>query len=1803
MIWDLKQMKGNEYQDKSNIENSLDRRKNYDQKFRQNWQSILKSVGLRARKFQVYFLFIMLTAQGIVFIIEATSDQIDIPKLIGGIYLISLSFFWFLILFYLRRKKKNLILHQQKSSCFSQKSPNHNRQLQQMNSSIPQNLRISQQIQNQNQQETKSIFQQASFINKQPQRNQNSRSSCKIQQKERNSVDLKENNHKKSGYYLLVRDLLIIVFSTPAVIYIYEYFLDSIQKSQRSNEQEYCPAFWTGVLTLFSFKLFISRLKIPFMQIIYFLSGYSYFIVKYWICCGFKPDTIVISLIILFHQVTLQATDIFKVRVYSFFKKYSKHQILFEALRLTVEQGDPKSDLENDLATRFIKLQSQHKRENEIPLNYTPKHKISQSIQLAQQNSIQNKSQQFNPQQINDYQASKAVMIDKNQSGTSFMNNTSYPLRRQGTFNQRINDLKMSGFYSQLFSLIPVGVAIISSGKNLLYASTQMLQMLNCQDEQKALKILLNLNTNAQKSTQFNAAAEEEIESEDDQQYLNGQTDYTSSINANYNSIFNGYNNSDKKQKKEIDVSNNRFTPPQLNQKSQNGFQMNNQSIRDNSAIPSGLVEEERSSRYMIDEEEDNSRIRRISMNAQNMNGQSYSNNNSIVHVNNPNYRTISYSQQHGSFKEQQQIMNIMKSPQNSVNETMIEIGTERNNLINYNLQNTDKQQIIPVQPIITSHAQHSQNNPSKKIVKKSSQNLSSNKELNDRWITDDNALVHQAQQSQSQLYMGRTSYTNIPTKHLQQNHQPQLYQQQQQDSLGDTDKQIIEEDELGQTQSIINPELQLNELQFQRPEYSKMNSPKSGVESTSQKKRGSGIMRNNLRQMSYMKYTNDNASDNKTEAQQREESVLNILNIMLGWQDQQQQNNHTPCLQNQQVSSAKIKSQKKIINQQMYYTSNSVEPDIINSPQAASIGHQVQSTTYGKGLSYNQSTMASHSLNQIQAKQQQESIQTINNELISNSLAKQLDVNREKQPTVKINQQLQSDTEQAQQEEQNPFQDQINAKQIPCQNNVPSAAALSSNNTCKKKQGDDAKDFDELLKQKQQLGYIQQEGNVSTMQIEYLGEQYILKIIIHQVIVGSSGEQQKVAMIVMEKMWQDFMIKKVEDLIKQKMQLFGSLSHELRTPLNCSISMMEVLQNIAQSEQNHQSQLLNYIQPALNSNKLLLNMINDILDFVQLENGSFKFGYVEFDLQNLLKECVSLVQIQAKMKNLTIACYFDPQTPKIIKSDPNRIRQVILNFLSNALKFTIAGHIIVYASAHKGIQEVTIGVKDTGIGINQENINEIFKIFNKIDLGNNSKLNLQGCGVGLALSNSIARALGPQDNQGIQVQSEKNHGSNFSFVVQNQNPPISNKEEDIYENEDVSNERLFANFSIIRPQVTQINKDKDLLQHFQTKRRHSNISLNSNQANIKGSIRQTRLQSQTSNSNQITNSISNSIINGCQNNNNNIQQINYNHNNHAKTLTNLNTACKDGQNDGMSFSSDNSLQINAADQNLKMRSISLTQISLSQRKNIINSYSSVAQEQQSPKDFQQKPKQAHHYFYNNNNSTIGNPQSPSRNHSQYGQMSFVNVMSVGEKKVSLLETIKSKDFQDMHLLDHQKYESPAGFNSYYEEKDSQVIKRSLECIQNNIIQFGCNCPQILIVDDQEFNLFSLSQLLKQFYGIISDTAINFPQVMEKIQSKLNSKCCKTYRIIFMDINMPQKSGYEVAREIKFFYNNNEILEQIKPTIIACSAYNGEEDKKKAYTHGMVDFVTKPIMKAALDAIISKYYDSTSLIPQQLLNN
>ncbi len=145
------------------------------------------------------------------------------------------------------------------------------------------------------------------------------------------------------------------------------------------------------------------------------------------------------------------------------------------------------------------------------------------------------------------------------------------------------------------------------------------------------------------------------------------------------------------------------------------------------------------------------------------------------------------------------------------------------------------------------------------------------------------------------------------------------------------------------------------------------------------------------------------------------------------------------------------------------------------------------------------------------------------------------------------------------------------------------------------------------------------------------------------------------------------------------------------------------------------------------------------------MDSGKFKFTFVEFNLESLLKECLVLISMQAKMKGLAIELKFDEDVPTTLKSDPNRIRQIILNFLSNALKFTTQGKISIECKTIKSdfnylSKIISVSVKDTGIGISSENKKNIFSLFNKVDLKDKQNLNSTGCGIGLALSSSLAK-------------------------------------------------------------------------------------------------------------------------------------------------------------------------------------------------------------------------------------------------------------------------------------------------------------------------------------------------------------------------------------------------------------------------------------------------------------------------------
>ena len=255
------------------------------------------------------------------------------------------------------------------------------------------------------------------------------------------------------------------------------------------------------------------------------------------------------------------------------------------------------------------------------------------------------------------------------------------------------------------------------------------------------------------------------------------------------------------------------------------------------------------------------------------------------------------------------------------------------------------------------------------------------------------------------------------------------------------------------------------------------------------------------------------------------------------------------------------------------------------------------------------------------------------------------------------------------------------------------------------------------------------------------------------------------------------------------KSRLLSSVSHELRTPLNGSINFIEEsLFDTTIPETTKDKWLI----PALRSNRLLLSLVNDILDFSQMHAGKLRLVFESRSIVDTAKECLELVEIQAKKKNLklTLENNLLPEQERIL-TDHNRVRQVILNILSNAVKFTFEGGVtLILDSSSVGIPQgnqaeggytlkgVRVTCKDTGIGISAEDQKKLFKAFEKIDLGAKAFINSTGAGLGLLISNSLVQKLSPEDlplkkSNIIQFESKVDVGTTFSFDIYHHNEKI----------------------------------------------------------------------------------------------------------------------------------------------------------------------------------------------------------------------------------------------------------------------------------------------------------------------------------------------------------------------------------------------------------------------------------------------
>lgn len=227
----------------------------------------------------------------------------------------------------------------------------------------------------------------------------------------------------------------------------------------------------------------------------------------------------------------------------------------------------------------------------------------------------------------------------------------------------------------------------------------------------------------------------------------------------------------------------------------------------------------------------------------------------------------------------------------------------------------------------------------------------------------------------------------------------------------------------------------------------------------------------------------------------------------------------------------------------------------------------------------------------------------------------------------------------------------------------------------------------------------------------------------------------------------------------KAKSEFLSRMSHEIRTPMNAIIGMTD----IAMSVIDNKERTLDCLHKIDTSTKYLLSLINDILDMSRIESGKMKISNEKFDLTKLIEELDVLIRPQTEVKGLDFEIETDYHTPYLI-GDELRISQVLINLLGNALKFTPEGGTVTLGMHEvlfeKDLSAICFSVKDTGIGINEENINRIFEAFEQEEADTAHKYG--GTGLGLAISNNLVKLMGGN----LTVESEENKGAEFFFTL-----------------------------------------------------------------------------------------------------------------------------------------------------------------------------------------------------------------------------------------------------------------------------------------------------------------------------------------------------------------------------------------------------------------------------------------------------
>ena len=224
------------------------------------------------------------------------------------------------------------------------------------------------------------------------------------------------------------------------------------------------------------------------------------------------------------------------------------------------------------------------------------------------------------------------------------------------------------------------------------------------------------------------------------------------------------------------------------------------------------------------------------------------------------------------------------------------------------------------------------------------------------------------------------------------------------------------------------------------------------------------------------------------------------------------------------------------------------------------------------------------------------------------------------------------------------------------------------------------------------------------------------------------------------------------------KSAFLANMSHEIRTPINSILGFDEII-----LRESKDKDITQYASNIKFSGQALLTLINDILDFSKIESGEMEVIPVDYDLKQLLADLVLMITHRAEEKDLKIRCEIGENLPLVLHGDDVRIRQIITNLLTNAVKYTKRGEVVlsVHLVEAGNPVKIKVSVRDTGIGIKEEDQKELFSAFRRVDEMKNR--NIEGTGLGLAICMRMLQLM----NSELILKSEYGKGSDFSFILE----------------------------------------------------------------------------------------------------------------------------------------------------------------------------------------------------------------------------------------------------------------------------------------------------------------------------------------------------------------------------------------------------------------------------------------------------